>query len=125
MSIDDFGIGYTSLSQLRTLKVSEVKIDQTFIAGLPDNEKDRAIVRSVIDLGHNLGFLVTAEGVEFQDTADWLLDAGCDHAQGYLWLRPLPWTDVARVFGPKAPTTPQFATLTASAEAWAGSEREA
>ena len=99
MSIDDFGIGYTSLSQLRTLSVSEVKIDQTFVAGLPRNERDRAIVRSVIDLGHNLGCMVTAEGVEWQDVADWLLDAGCDQAQGYLWLRPRPWHEVARVFG--------------------------
>ena len=99
MSIDDFGIGYTGLSQLRTLKVAEVKIDQMFIAGLPGNEQDRAIVRSVIDLGHRLGCLVTAEGVELQEVADWLEDAGCDHAQGYLWLRPSPWTEVARNFG--------------------------
>jgi len=125
MSIDDFGIGYTSLSQLRTLKVSEVKIDQTFVAGLPYNEQDRAIVRSVIDLGHNLGCMVTAEGVESQETADWLLDAGCDHAQGYLWLRPRPWTDVARAFGAMTATTAHFATLTASGPAWTASEREA
>ena len=99
MSIDDFGTGYTSLSQLRTLQVSEVKIDRTFVAGLPGNEQDRAMVRSLIDLGHSLGCLVTAEGVEWQDVADWLVDAGCDHAQGYLWLRPRPWTEVAQVFG--------------------------
>ena len=99
MSIDDFGIGYTSLSQLRTLKVSEVKIDRTFLAALPGNEQDRAKVRSLIDLGHSLGRLVTAEGVEWQDVADWLLGAGCDHAQGYLWLRPRAWAEVAQVFG--------------------------
>ena len=99
ISIDDFGIGFTGLSQLRTLKVAEVKIDRLFIAGLPDNEKDRAIVRSIIDLGHRLGCLVTAEGVERRDVADWLSDAGCDHGQGYLWLRPSPWTEVVHIPG--------------------------
>ncbi|MEO6143831.1 MAG: bifunctional diguanylate cyclase/phosphodiesterase [Dermatophilaceae bacterium] len=99
MSVDDFGIGFTSLSQLRNLKVSEVKIDRTFISGLPGNEQDRVIVRSVIDLGHSLGCMVTAEGVESQDVADWLVEAGCDHAQGFLWSRPRPWPEVAQTFG--------------------------
>jgi len=105
MSIDDFGIGYTSLSQLRAIKAQEVKIDRTLIAALPGNEQDRAKVRSLIDLGHSLGCSVTAEGVEWQDVADWLVDAGCDHAQGYLWLRPRSWTEVARVFGATSATT--------------------
>ena len=56
-------------------------------------------MRSVTELGPSLGCLVTAEGVESRDVADWLVDAGCDHAQGYLWLHPRPWTEVARVFG--------------------------
>jgi diguanylate cyclase len=99
VSIDDFGVGYTGLAQLRTLKVAEVKIDRLFIAGLPDNDKDRAIVRSIIDLGHRLGYLVTAEGVERQDVADWLVDAGCDFGQGYLWLRPSRWTEVLAMPG--------------------------
>jgi len=112
MSVDDFGTGYTSLSQLRTLDISEIKIDRTFVAGLPGNDQDRAIVRSVIDLGHSLGCSVTAEGVESQDVADWLADAGCDYAQGSLWLRPRPWADVARAFAtanpsPEASTTVQ------------------
>ncbi|WP_207218999.1 putative bifunctional diguanylate cyclase/phosphodiesterase [Pengzhenrongella frigida] len=95
IAIDDFGVGYTSLSQLRTLTVAELKIDREFVLGLTDNEHDRAIVRSVIDLGHNLGCRVTAEGVETQQIADWLVAAGCDLAQGYLWLRPAPWPEVA------------------------------
>jgi diguanylate cyclase (GGDEF)-like protein len=97
ISVDDFGIGYTSLSQLRSLAVSEVKIDRTFVAGLSGSEQDRAIVGSVIELGHSLGFKVTAEGVETQDVADWLHEAGCDRAQGFLWMRPAPWREVARV----------------------------
>jgi diguanylate cyclase (GGDEF)-like protein len=98
ISVDDFGIGFTSLSQLRTLTVSEVKIDRTFVAGLSGSEQDRAIVGSVIDLGHGLGCTVTAEGVETEDVAQWLLDAGCDRAQGYLWMRPAPWGQVAEAF---------------------------
>jgi diguanylate cyclase (GGDEF)-like protein len=122
MSIDDFGIGYTSLSQLRTLKVSEVKIDRTFISGLPGNDQDRVIVRSVIDLGHSLGCLVTAEGVESQDVADWLVDAGCDQAQGYLWSRPCPWTEVAVAFGATSASTVNNSATTDSAAAQALSE---
>ena len=97
MSIDDFGTGFMSRSRLRTLKVSEVKIARTCIAALPG---DRATVRSLIDLGSRLGCLVTAVGVEWQEMSDWLLDAGCDHGQGYLWLRARAWTEVSQVFGP-------------------------
>jgi len=116
MSIDDFGIGYTSASQLRTLQVSEVKIDRTFLAALPGNEQDRAKVRSLIDLGHSLGCSVTAEGVEWQDVADWLVDEGCDQAQGYLWLRPRSWTEVAQVFGATTATTATTACDAQAAE---------
>jgi diguanylate cyclase (GGDEF)-like protein len=98
IAIDDFGIGYTSLSQLRTLPVSEIKIDRTFVSDLADSSQDRAIVRSVIELGHSLGFRVTAEGVETRGVADWLTDAGCDHAQGFLWSKPLPWRELAERF---------------------------
>ncbi|GAA4350353.1 putative bifunctional diguanylate cyclase/phosphodiesterase [Angustibacter luteus] len=105
ISVDDFGIGYTSLSQLRSLAVSEVKIDRTFVAGLSDNEQDRAIVGSVIGLGHSLGCMVTAEGVETQDVADWLQDAGCDRAQGFLWMRPAPWTQVATALQNREPVS--------------------
>jgi diguanylate cyclase (GGDEF)-like protein len=94
MSVDDFGTGYTGLSQLRTLDVAEIKIDRTFVAGVTQNAHDRAIVRSIIDLAHRLGCVVTAEGVESQDVADWLMTAGCDYGQGYLWARPAPWASV-------------------------------
>jgi len=90
IAIDDFGIGYTSLLQLRDLTVAEVKIDRTFVMGLQSSEQDRAIVRSVINLAHGIGSRVTAEGVESQDVADWLADAGCEYAQGYLFARPQP-----------------------------------
>ncbi len=111
MSVDHFGLGFTGLSRLCSHGVSEIKIDQAFVADLPGRQQDRAIVRSVVDLGHSLGCVVTAQGVESQIVADVLVDAGCDQAQGYLWLRPGPWTEVARVLGAPA------ASATAGGEA--------
>jgi diguanylate cyclase (GGDEF)-like protein len=107
IAMDHFGMDLTDLAQFCTTNVSEIKIDRTFLADLPGNEQDRAIVRSLIGLGHNLGCVVMAQGVESQDVADALKDAGCDHAQGYLWLHLGPWTEVARVFGAAGtPTAP-------------------
>jgi diguanylate cyclase (GGDEF)-like protein len=91
VSVDDFGTGWSSLTQLRSLPVAEVKIDRSFVQHLDADPQDRALVRSVVDLAHGLGCRVTAEGVESQRTADWLTEAGCDEAQGYLWGRPAPW----------------------------------
>ncbi len=94
VSLDDFGTGYTSLQQLRTAPVGEIKIDRVFIADLPGDRHDQAIVRSVIALAHGLGCSVTAEGVETAAAANWLRAAGCDLAQGYLFARPAPWPDL-------------------------------
>ena len=91
VAIDDFGIGYTSLSQLRTLPIAEVKIDRAFVSYLDQDLQNQAIVRSVIALAHGLGCRVTAEGVETPQVSMWLTAAGCDEAQGYLFSRPVPW----------------------------------
>jgi len=99
IALDHFGMDRTDLAQFLTAHVSEIKIDRTFLADLPGNEQDRAVIRSVIGLGHSLGCRVTAQGVESQDVADALEAAGCDEAQGYLWLQPGPWTEVATAFG--------------------------
>ena len=90
LSIDDFGTGYSSLSYLKRLPVDQVKIDKSFVINMAGDENDAAIVRSTIDLGHNLGLRVVAEGVEEQDAWDKLLALGCDLAQGYILSRPLP-----------------------------------
>ena len=95
ISVDDFGIGYTSLAQLRTLAVDEVKIDRTFVSGLDASEQDRAIVGSVIQLAHGLGCLVVAEGVETSPIASWLTSVGCDRAQGFYFAEPVPWRELA------------------------------
>lgn len=88
-SIDDFGTGYSSLAYLKHLPVSEIKIDKLFVAKLNTDADDNTIVRSTIDLGHNLGLSVTAEGVEDKETWDRLAGLGCDEAQGYYMSRPL------------------------------------
>ncbi|BFU44696.1 putative bifunctional diguanylate cyclase/phosphodiesterase [Krasilnikovia sp. MM14-A1004] len=106
VAVDDFGIGYTCLSQLRTLAVREIKIDREFVRGIEDDAQDRAIVRSVIELAHGLGCRVTAEGVETPQAQRWLSDAGCDDAQGYLFARPAPWAElVDRCAETSTPTT--------------------
>jgi diguanylate cyclase len=88
-SIDDFGTGYSSLSYVKQLKVDELKIDRSFIRTLVADPKDRAIVLSTIDLAHNLGLGVVAEGVEDQASADLLRELGCDEMQGWLIAKPL------------------------------------
>jgi diguanylate cyclase (GGDEF)-like protein len=89
LSIDDFGTGYSSLSYLRRLPVGELKIDQSFVANVLLDEQDEVIVRSTIDLGHNLGLVVVAEGVENNEVLERLRSFGCDIAQGYCISRPL------------------------------------
>ncbi len=87
-SIDDFGTGFSSLVHLRTLPVDFIKVDRSFVTNLTDSPEDRTIVRSLIELGHNLGMGVVAEGVENLDTLRLLADFGCDYAQGYYISRP-------------------------------------
>jgi diguanylate cyclase (GGDEF)-like protein len=89
LSIDDFGTGYSSLSYLKVLPVHIVKIDKTFIAGIPENEADKALVSSIIILAKNLGFEVLAEGVETEAQAMYLETLGCDFCQGYLFGEPM------------------------------------
>jgi diguanylate cyclase (GGDEF)-like protein/PAS domain S-box-containing protein len=89
ISVDDFGTGYSSLTYLRKLPVHCVKIDRSFVVEMSVNREDAIIVRSVIDLAHNLGLEVVAEGVEDQTAYDMLLSMGCEVAQGYFLSRPL------------------------------------
>jgi diguanylate cyclase (GGDEF)-like protein len=95
LAIDDYGTGYSSLAYLRRLPVHELKIDKSFIVGMAHNSDDAVIVRSTIDLAHNLGLTVVAEGVEDEATLERLRALGCDRVQGYLMSRPLAVADVA------------------------------
>jgi EAL domain-containing protein (putative c-di-GMP-specific phosphodiesterase class I) len=95
LSIDDFGTGYSSLAYLNRLPVNEVKIDKSFVLGLGDGQESATIARSIIDLGHNLGLVVGAEGVEDEATYRLLAGMACDLAQGYYLSRPFPAQDLA------------------------------
>jgi diguanylate cyclase (GGDEF)-like protein/PAS domain S-box-containing protein len=104
LSVDDFGTGYSSLSYLRNLEVDSVKIDRSFVAGLGEEARDAALVRSIVELGHALGLTMVAEGVEHAIQERFLRDAGCDLAQGWRFGRPGPVEDADRwiVTGPAA-----------------------
>lgn len=89
LSIDDFGVGYSSLVQLARLPFSELKIDQMFVKSLADSEEARKIVTAVVGLGNSLGLNVVAEGVEDEWALNFLCGSGCDEAQGYFIARPM------------------------------------
>ncbi len=103
ISIDDFGTGYTSLAYIRRLPVSEIKVDKSFVMNMTTNQDDLVIVGTIVELGHNLGLKVVAEGVEDKDTFDLLAELDCNIAQGYYisrpqdvvsletWMRESPW----------------------------------
>ena len=90
LSLDDFGTGWSSLVQLRSLPVSEIKVDRSFVSAMDTDPRDLAIVTSVIDLARGLGMRVVAEGVEDAATWDRLSAMGCDRAQGWWLSRALP-----------------------------------
>ncbi len=96
LSVDDFGTGFSSLTHLRQLPIDEIKVDKSFVLGMSTSEADAAIVQTVIDLAHNLGKQVCAEGVEDEGTWKRLCDMGCDLAQGYWIARPLPAHELDR-----------------------------
>ena len=89
LAVDDFGTGQSALAQLRRLPVDELKIDKSFVMGMHDR-RDEAIVRAAIDLAHQLGLSVVAEGVESDDVLERLAGFGCEYAQGYQISKPLP-----------------------------------
>ena len=90
ISIDDFGTGYSSLAYLKRLPVDEIKIDKSFVKDMKLDSNDAVIVRSTIDLAHNMSLQVVAEGVENPETLRLLISLGCDKVQGYFFSQPLP-----------------------------------
>lgn len=90
LSIDDFGTGYSSLAYLKRLPVQELKIDKSFVLKMERDAEDAKIVRSTIDLGHNLGLKVVAEGIENAEAWELLSKMGCDQGQGYFISKPMP-----------------------------------
>ncbi len=96
ISIDDYGTGYSSLSYFKKLPLDDLKIDKSFVIGMSNNHEDATIVRSTIQMGHELGLRVVAEGVEDQQTWEKLTELGCDAAQGYYMARPLAQADLLK-----------------------------
>ncbi len=96
ISIDDFGTGYSSLAYLRKLPAKELKIDKSFVLDMLESDSDAVIVKSIIDLGHNLSMKVVAEGVENRETAVKLKAMGCDILQGFHFAKPLNHEDLVQ-----------------------------
>jgi diguanylate cyclase (GGDEF)-like protein len=114
LSMDDFGTGYSSLTHLRDLPVTEIKIDRSFVTGTEGSGRSAALVKSIIDLGHNLGLNVVAEGVETTETHDVLTDLGCNMVQGYLLARPMPGEQLEQWYAGQQRQDPEPASSSAS-----------
>jgi len=100
MAIDDFGTGYSSLNYLKKFPINTVKVDRSFVMDIPESEDDKAITSAVIAMAHRLNMEVVAEGVETQAQLDFLLEHDCDYAQGYLFAKPLPLTNLRQMILP-------------------------
>ena len=99
LSVDDFGTGYSSLSYLKQFPVDVLKVDQSFVRGLPDDRGDASLVRAIIAMADSLGIGVVAEGVETEAQRKFLLGLGCEFMQGYRFDPPMPAEEIARKFG--------------------------
>ena len=98
LSIDDFGTGYSSLTQLHKMPFNELKIDKSFVTDMDEDVESKIITKALVELGHNLGLTMVAEGIQTKKTWDMLIDMGCDIAQGYFISPPLNVEDFEQWF---------------------------
>ena len=97
LAMDDFGVGFSSLGRLKTLRFHKVKIDRSFVAGLPGSEADQAIIRAILSVARELDMQCIAEGIETEQQLAWLRDNGCTLGQGYWYARPVPLNEFQRL----------------------------
>ena len=107
VSMDDFGSGYSSYARLKRLNISKLKIDLEFTRTLFDDPKNQSVVASIIQLGHDLGFPVLAEGIETTEQQTWLKEHGCDYGQGYWFSRALPMNQLVPFLTQKCQSSEQ------------------
>ena len=103
VALDDFGTGYSALSYLQRFDIDILKVDQAFVRNIADSAHDQAIVEAIVLMAHKLGLMVVAEGVETEAQRKVLAAAGCDYGQGYLFARPMPFSEFERRVSPAAP----------------------
>jgi EAL domain-containing protein (putative c-di-GMP-specific phosphodiesterase class I) len=104
VAIDDFGTGYSSLAYLKLPAVAYLKIDRSFVTGLPTNSNDVAITEAMVAIARSLGLHTIAEGIETEGQHEFLLRAGCQEGQGFLYSRPLPPDEIGRLLAPSKAT---------------------
>lgn len=115
IAVDDFGTGYSSLAYLKQLPISEIKIDRSFVMEMLDDENDKIIVKAIVELAHNLGMSVVAEGVNSSEALALLASLGCNEAQGYFIKRPIPADELlAYLHAEPEPIDSDFKTLATS-----------
>jgi EAL domain-containing protein (putative c-di-GMP-specific phosphodiesterase class I) len=123
LALDDFGTGYSSLAQLQALPFSELKVDRSFVDAMMKSRESRKIVASIIGLGHSLGLITVAEGIETEAQADMLLWLGCEQGQGWLYGKAMAMDRISSVIDtPPRPTSP---SMRSPGEGWASSSLEA
>jgi PAS domain S-box-containing protein len=123
LALDDFGTGYSSLKHLQALPFDELKIDRSFVMNMASTRESRKIVAATIGLGHSLGLVTVAEGVETEEQADMLLWLGCERGQGWLYGRPAPCSEIAETVAKVRQANPL--RLAAPGDGWAVSSLEA
>ncbi len=100
VSLDDFGTGYSSMSYLKKFDIDYLKIDQSFVRNVTTDSTDKTLCETMIMMAHKLGMKVIAEGIETAEQRDFLMQAGCDYGQGYLFSRPVPVEEFELLFLP-------------------------
>jgi EAL domain-containing protein (putative c-di-GMP-specific phosphodiesterase class I) len=103
--IDDFGTGYSSLNYLQKFPVYGVKIDRSFIREMADSDKNKELIRGIINMSEGIGLITTAEGIESKEQKEMVISMGCVHGQGYLWDKPLDPLHVGQKLGELVHTT--------------------